>query len=305
MDPPVLQAACSRRIVFMMTEKWYNPIWGRWFFRSMHCIPLREGTPYNIGPLKKSLRSLKEGNVIGIFPEGGVSRDGSPREGMPGTLLLAEKSDAPIVPAFISGTYRALPRHARFFRKAKIKVVFGSPVSFGALSKGLRGKESLREASENLMSTISMCYAVLPSMKKNKWGRIVAVTSVAARQPIDSLILSNTVRAGVLGFCKSLSAQVATEGITVNAVCPGYTRTERVDELATMFKESGRGTREEFYKGVEQTPQNKINEVLIQQLPPNGKVEARIEYARKRGDRISFLARQKGSTRRVTHLPEQ
>jgi 3-oxoacyl-[acyl-carrier protein] reductase len=109
-----------------------------------------------------------------------------------------------------------------------------------------------RKAAElNLMSTISMCHAVLPTMKKNQWGRIVAVTSVAARQPIDNLILSNTVRAGVLGYCKTLSAQVATEGITVNAVCPGYTRTERVDELAMMFAESGRGTKEEFYQGVE------------------------------------------------------
>jgi 3-oxoacyl-[acyl-carrier protein] reductase len=109
-----------------------------------------------------------------------------------------------------------------------------------------------RKAAElNLMSTISLIYAALPHMKKNKWGRIVAITSVAARQPIETLILSNTVRAGVLGFTKTLSAQVATEGITVNSVCPGYTKTERIEELATMFAESGQGTREDFYKKVE------------------------------------------------------
>jgi 3-oxoacyl-[acyl-carrier protein] reductase len=112
--------------------------------------------------------------------------------------------------------------------------------------------DDYRAATElNLMSTISLCYAALPSMKKNRWGRIVAITSVAARQPIGNLILSNTARAGVLGFTKSLSAQVAVEGITVNAVCPGYTKTERIEEIASMFAASGRGTVEDFYRNIE------------------------------------------------------
>jgi len=112
--------------------------------------------------------------------------------------------------------------------------------------------EDYRAAVElNLMSTINLCYAALPSMKKNRWGRIVAITSVAARQPIGNLILSNTARAGVLGFTKSLSAQVAAEGITVNAVCPGYTRTERIEELASMFAASGKGTIGDFYRNIE------------------------------------------------------
>ncbi len=103
----------------------------------------------------------------------------------------------------------------------------------------------------NLMSTIELCYQVLPVMKKNKWGRIIAVTSIAARQPVDHLILSNTARAGVLGFLKTLSAQVAMDGITVNSICPGYTKTERIEELAAMFAESGQGSVEEFYHKIE------------------------------------------------------
>jgi len=154
MDPPVLQAACPRRIIFLMTEKYYTPIWGRWFFKLMHCIPLRDESPYNIDPLKKSLKVLKEGKVIGIFPAGSVSKKGLIREGRPGTLLLAEKSDAPILPAFISGTYQALPRHAKFFRKAKIKVIFGIPINFSNLSEGLKGKEGLKRASKNLTQEI-------------------------------------------------------------------------------------------------------------------------------------------------------
>ncbi len=103
----------------------------------------------------------------------------------------------------------------------------------------------------NLMSTIDMCYQVLPLMKKQQWGRIIAITSVAARQPISNLILSNTARAGVLGFIKTLSAQVATNGITVNSVCPGYTKTERIEELAQMFADSGKGSVEDFYHKIE------------------------------------------------------
>ncbi len=104
----------------------------------------------------------------------------------------------------------------------------------------------------NLMSTITMTYEALPYMRKAQWGRVVAITSVSARQPIDELVLSNTARAGVLGFIKSFSNQFAGEGITANSVCPGYTKTERTVELARMFVESGKGTEEDFYAKVNQ-----------------------------------------------------
>jgi len=84
----------------------------------------------------------------------------------------------------------------------------------------------------NLLSTINLCRAAVPDMRERGWGRIVAITSIAAKQPIDDLILSNTARAGVLGFAKTLSRQVARFGITVNTVCPGYHLTERLKKLA-------------------------------------------------------------------------
>ncbi len=90
----------------------------------------------------------------------------------------------------------------------------------------------------NLKSTIRLCTQVLPGMKKRKWGRIINVTSVAAVQPMDNLILSNTVRAGVHGFTKTLSNEVASFGITVNCLCPGFTNTERLQELADQVSKS-------------------------------------------------------------------
>lgn len=84
----------------------------------------------------------------------------------------------------------------------------------------------------NLLSTIRLASAAVPLMRKLQWGRIICLTSVAAKQPLPGLILSTTARAGVLGFSKALADEVAAEGITVNVVCPGYIATERTVELA-------------------------------------------------------------------------
>jgi 3-oxoacyl-[acyl-carrier protein] reductase len=73
---------------------------------------------------------------------------------------------------------------------------------------------------------------VLPGMRERKWGRIIHVTSIAAKQPVNNLILSNSVRSAVTGFSRTLANEVAVDGVTVNTLLPGYTRTERVEELA-------------------------------------------------------------------------
>jgi 3-oxoacyl-[acyl-carrier protein] reductase len=85
---------------------------------------------------------------------------------------------------------------------------------------------------QNLDSVIGLTRAVLPGMKERRWGRIINVTSIAVKQPVDNLILSNTVRAAVTGFARTLANEVAPFGITVNNVMPGYTRTQRVEDLA-------------------------------------------------------------------------
>lgn len=86
-----------------------------------------------------------------------------------------------------------------------------------------------------------LCNFVLPGMRRRGWGRIVAINSVSARQPIARLALSNSLRPAVLGYLKTLSQEVAADGVTVNAVLPGYTRTERQVELATaMAQQTGR-----------------------------------------------------------------
>ena len=85
----------------------------------------------------------------------------------------------------------------------------------------------------NCLSVIAMCDAAVPGMRAQRWGRVVAITSIAVRQPIGELILSNTARAGVTGFLKTLAREVAGDGVTVNSLQPGIHDTERVRQLGT------------------------------------------------------------------------
>lgn len=85
---------------------------------------------------------------------------------------------------------------------------------------------------QNLDSVLNLVRGTLPAMRRGRWGRVINITSIAAKQPVDGLILSNAVRAAVHGFARTLATEVAPQGITVNSVLPGYTHTQRVDELA-------------------------------------------------------------------------
>lgn len=119
-----------------------------------------------------------------------------------------------------------------------------------------------RQAVElNLISTINLCREAVPHMRERRWGRIVAITSIAAKQPVENLILSNTARAGVLGFMKSLSQQVAAEGITVNTVCPGYHLTERLKSLSSQIaKNEGVRVEEVYDRWRASTPMKRIGD---------------------------------------------
>ncbi|MFB6231620.1 MAG: SDR family oxidoreductase [Salinibacter sp.] len=111
-----------------------------------------------------------------------------------------------------------------------------------------------RDAVElNLMSTIALCDAALPHLRtaaaEDDHARIIMVTSVSAKQPIPTLALSNTARAGVQGYAKSLAEDVGPAGITVNTVLPGYTRTQRLEDLAEDIEDRTGQSRAEVEAG--------------------------------------------------------
>lgn len=130
----------------------------------------------------------------------------------------------------------------------------------------------------NLISTINFIREVLPVMKKQKWGRIINITSVAVKQPIDGLILSNTARAGVIGLTKTLSNEFARENILFNNVCPGRILTDRIVELARARAEKTGMSIENVFTSME-------NDIPV----------GRIGKPRELADLVVFLASERAS----------
>lgn len=122
------------------------------------------------------------------------------------------------------------------------------------------------EAWENayrllLNSAVELTRAVLPGMKERRWGRILNVTSIAVKQPIEGLMLSNSLRAAVTGFARTLANEVARYNITVNNILPGYTRTDRVEQLARATSDkSGISMSDALAKWEREIPMGRLGE---------------------------------------------
>jgi 3-oxoacyl-[acyl-carrier protein] reductase len=110
-----------------------------------------------------------------------------------------------------------------------------------------------------LLSPVRFSKLVLPGMMASNWGRIINLTSISVKQPVDNLILSNSLRAGVTGFTKSLSNEIAKFNITVNNVAPGMTLTRRLYELAVVeAKEKGKSHEEILVEMAKRIPLNRL-----------------------------------------------
>ena len=116
-------------------------------------------------------------------------------------------------------------------------------------------------AAVTLESVIGLVKGVLPGMRERGWGRILNVTSIAVKQPVDGLLLSNSLRAAVTGFARTLANEVAADGVTVNNLMPGYTRTERLDELAGHLASTRGGTPQDAFDGwAAQVPAGRVGD---------------------------------------------
>jgi 3-oxoacyl-[acyl-carrier protein] reductase len=119
---------------------------------------------------------------------------------------------------------------ARFGRVDILVTNAGGPPAGTFETLGARDWEAAIRLT--LTSVLELTRAVLPGMRERRWGRVLNITSIAVKQPVENLMLSNSLRAAVTGFARTLAGEVAADGVTVNNLLPGYTRTERVEELA-------------------------------------------------------------------------
>jgi 3-oxoacyl-[acyl-carrier protein] reductase len=108
----------------------------------------------------------------------------------------------------------------------------GGPPANGFLAASLEDWQKAIDA--NFLSTVYFCREVIPHMQRKRWGRIITITSITTKQPVADLVLSNAVRAAVVGLVKSLANEFGKDGILVNNVGPGFTATDRLKELAKV-----------------------------------------------------------------------
>ena len=152
-DPLYLAVAIPRKINWMVLRPYYDLWWLRWLFKSVNSVPVNIKGP-NIEAIKHGLRILKQGKVLGIFPEGNRSKNGRLKEGESGVALLALKSGAPIFPVAIRGAFEVFPPHATLphaFRRVKVQL--GSLLHL-AINKEPINKETLRIITEQIMKSI-------------------------------------------------------------------------------------------------------------------------------------------------------
>ena len=123
----------------------------------------------------------------------------------------------------------------------------GGPPAKGFLAAS--NEEWQRAVELNFLSTVYFAQAVIPHMQQKKWGRIVTITSITTKQPVADLVLSNAVRAAVVGLVKSLANEFGKDGILVNNVGPGYTATDRLKDLAVSRSKSLGKTEQEVFAG--------------------------------------------------------
>lgn len=135
----------------------------------------------------------------------------------------------------------------------------GGPPAKGFLAASI---EDWRKAVDaNFMSTVYFAREVIPHMQKRRWGRIITITSITTKQPVADLVLSNAVRAAVVGLVKSLANEFGKDGILVNNVGPGFTATDRLKELAKARSAgSGRAEQEIFDGWAVDAAQKRIGE---------------------------------------------
>lgn len=115
-------------------------------------------------------------------------------------------------------------------------------------------------ASELLLrSVVELTRAFVPGMRQRQWGRVISITSKAVKEPVASLVLSNSLRAAVTGYLRTLANEVASEGVTVNSLLPGFTATERLTHLADATAQRTGATREDAFAGwIAQTPAGRL-----------------------------------------------
>jgi 3-oxoacyl-[acyl-carrier protein] reductase len=238
-------------------------------------VALVAGSSGGLG-LATALRLAQEGAHVAVNGRDGARCEAAAaavRSAAPAVTVLACPADVS-QPAAAAALVRQVVGH---FGRLDVLVCNAGgppPTTFAAAAEG-----AFQQGLDlNLLSTVHLCRAAVPAMREQRWGRIVCITSIAAKQPLPNLIVSSMARAGVHGFAKALADEVGRDGVLVTVVAPGYMRTGRVTSL--LEERSRREGR----------PQEAIQSEMVANVPL-GRIGEPDELA----SAIAFLASERAS----------
>ncbi|MFH0880783.1 MAG: lysophospholipid acyltransferase family protein [Lentisphaerota bacterium] len=155
LDPPVVGCGLNHRIVhFMARDSLYKPGFMRWFLLQLKTFPI-DRNKGDVAALRKAITFLREGKVVALFPEGTRSSDGNLQEAKGGIGFLIAKAAVPVVPTYIDGTFRALPRGAKKIMRSRIRIIYGKPITLEEMSQFGSDRSAYEQLGNLVMSRIA------------------------------------------------------------------------------------------------------------------------------------------------------
>jgi 1-acyl-sn-glycerol-3-phosphate acyltransferase len=147
----------GRKVVFLAKADYFDKWYLRWFFKGANVIPVRrESRSGAEAALQTGVRALREGNLIGIFPEGTRSPDGRLYRGKTGVARMALEAQAPVIPVAITGTFEALPYDRKLPRPGRVGIRFGKPLDFKRHYETPADRFVLRSVTDEIMYEIML-----------------------------------------------------------------------------------------------------------------------------------------------------
>ncbi len=164
LDPPLV--ACRgylrRKIHFLARESLFDSKLGNWYLRKVGVMPMSRDRG-DVGALRTAVKLLKSGSCVCLFPEGTRTRDGKLQTAKGGIGFLVNKAGVPVVPAYLDGTFRAYPRHARWIRPVKIRLTFGTPISHEEIQATAGDGGNYEQVAALIMQRIADAGGVSPT----------------------------------------------------------------------------------------------------------------------------------------------
>lgn len=166
LDPIVLAVQVRRPVSFLAKSELFHNRYFGWLIRNLNSFPVRQGTG-DVGAMKETIRRLREGHMLIMYPEGSRSTDGELQPIAPGAALVLRRAPVTVIPAMIEGSFRAWPRWRRLFRTHQIAVLYGPPLQID----GLKGQEISAEIDRTFHAMRDQLRAQLRGDTENATGR--------------------------------------------------------------------------------------------------------------------------------------